>query len=246
MGIPGKSGKISEEIELKGHIIDSMILPRILDAIMDMEGDFEILRLDVGKTKTSESYARIHVEGVPELFDELERLGALLPKKEIATLPAPKDKVLPDGFYSTTNHPTSVYRNGEWRNVEELEMDCVIIIPDDDNCKENSNRAICKRQGLVKKGERIVTGLDGIKIEAPQRSRKPQDMFGFMSSDVSPEKPVNANAISPAIIKDMGKPLKGAGTSAISSFSRILAIITRARAKPSPEPSPNAMLSKKL
>ena len=192
MGIPGKSGKISEEIELKGHIIDSMILPRILDAIMDMEGDFEILRLDVGKTKTSESYARIHVEGVPELFDELERLGALLPKKEIATLPAPKDKVLPDGFYSTTNHPTSVYRNGEWRNVEELEMDCVIIIPDDDNCKENSNRAICKRQGLVKKGERIVTGLDGIKIDAPQRSRKPQDMFGFMSSDVSPEKPVNA------------------------------------------------------
>jgi len=63
---------ITEEVELKGHIIDSLILPRVLDTIMDMKGSFEILQLDVGKTKTDPSYCRMEVRGPPELFDELE------------------------------------------------------------------------------------------------------------------------------------------------------------------------------
>ncbi|MBN2013587.1 MAG: TIGR00300 family protein [Candidatus Altiarchaeota archaeon] len=173
---------IIEEIELKGHIIDSLILPRVLDTIMDLKGEFEILQLDVGKTKVDESYCKIRVTGSPELFDELERLGAMLPKKEVKTAAAPKDKVLPDNFYGTTHHPTHVFLDGGWRPVRELEMDCVIVIEGD--------KAVCKRQGLVKKGDLVVVGLDGIKVEAPQRSRAPQDIFGFMSSEVSPEKPI--------------------------------------------------------
>jgi lysine-ketoglutarate reductase/saccharopine dehydrogenase-like protein (TIGR00300 family) len=184
---------ISEEIELKGHIIDSLILPRVLDTIMDMNGSFEILQLDVGKTKVDESYCRIHVRGSTELFDELERLGALLPRKEVKTKNAPADNVLPDNFYGTTHHPTYVYLNGDWRKVKNLEMDCTIVI-------EGGN-AICRRQGLVRKGEQVVVGLDGIKVEAPQRSREPHDMFGFMSSEVSPEKPVIA------YIKDLAKEM---------------------------------------
>ena len=31
------------EIELKGHIIDSLLLPKIFDKVMDLEGEFEIL-----------------------------------------------------------------------------------------------------------------------------------------------------------------------------------------------------------
>ena len=64
---------MKEEIELRGHIIDSLILPRVLDAIMDLKGNFQILQLDVGKTKTDESYAKILVDGPVELFDELEQ-----------------------------------------------------------------------------------------------------------------------------------------------------------------------------
>ncbi len=186
--------EISEEIELKGHIIDSMILPRVLDTIMDMRGDFEILQLDVGKTKVDESYCRIRVKGSLELFDELERLGALLPRKEVKTMPALADKVLPDNFYGTTHHPTHVYLNGDWRSVENLEMDCTIVIEGD--------KAICKRQGLVRKGDLVVIGLDGIKVDAPQRPREPQDIFGFMSSDVSPEKPIIS------YIGDLAKEMK--------------------------------------
>ncbi len=42
---------ISEEIELKGHIIDSSILTKILDTILEMKGTFEILHFDVGNER---------------------------------------------------------------------------------------------------------------------------------------------------------------------------------------------------
>ena len=70
------------------------------------------------------------------------------------------------------------------------------------------NHALCKRQGLVKKGEQVVVGLDGIKVEAPERPREPDELFGFMSSEVSPEKPINA------YIKDLAhemEKIKNAG-----------------------------------
>ncbi len=185
---------ISEEIELRGHIIDSLILPKILDTIMDMGGNFEILQLDVGKTKVDESYAKILVKGSEELFDELERLGALLPRKEVKTEVAPADSTLPDNFYGTTHHPTSIYLNKKWREVENIEMDCVIVIEE--------NRVVCKRQGLVKKGDNVVVRFEGVKVEAPQRSREPQDIFGFMTSIVSPEKPINS------YIKDLAVEMK--------------------------------------
>ncbi len=174
--------KIKEEIQLRGHIIDSLILPRVLDTIMNMQGDFEILELDVGKTKVDKSFCRILVEGSLELFDELEGLGALLPRKEVKTAVAPGDRILPDGFYGTTHHPTHIFLKGDWKQVRDLEMDCVIVIEE--------GEAVCKRQGLVKEGDRLVVGFEGIKVEAPQRSREAQDIFGFMSSEVSPEKPI--------------------------------------------------------
>ncbi|ODS42673.1 MAG: TIGR00300 family protein [Candidatus Altiarchaeales archaeon IMC4] len=185
---------MKETIELKGHIIDSLILPKVLDTIMDMEGQFEILKLDVGKTKKDTSHAVIAVDGSEELFDELEKLGALLPTKKVETKKAPKDNVLPDGFYGTTHHPTYVYLKGRWQKVKNLEMDCVIAI--------EGEKAVCKRQGLIKKGDEIVVGMGGVRVEAPQRSREPEDIFGFMSSEISPEKPVNA------YIKDLAAEMK--------------------------------------
>lgn len=73
-------------------------------------------------------------------------------------------------------------------------MDCVVAIRDE--------QAMCLRQGLVRKGDRIVVGFDGVKVEAPERPRTPVDIFGFMSSGTSPEKPINS------IIKDLAREIK--------------------------------------
>lgn len=174
---------VSEEIELKGHIIDSSILPRVLDTIIDMKGSFEILQFDVGRRKNDESYCRILVRGPGRLLAELENLGALLPRKEVRTESASQDGVLPENFYGTTHHPTFVFFEGRWRKVEDIEMDCVIVI--------DGPTAMCRRQGTVRKGERVVVGLDGVRIDLPQRPRSPIDIFSFMSSGSSPEKPIS-------------------------------------------------------
>lgn len=185
---------ISEEIELKGHIIDSLVLPKALDTIIDMKGTFEILQLDVGRKKNDESSCRILVKGPERLYAELESLGALLPRNEVKTESAPRDGVLPDNFYGTTHQPTSIFHKGRWKIVKNIEMDCVIVL--------NSENPVCRRQGLIRKGDCIVVGLDGIKVEAPQRSRSPVGIFGFMSSEISPEKPINN------IIRDLAKEMK--------------------------------------
>jgi len=59
MGAPKKVH--TEEVELRGHIIDSWVLPRVFDAVMDLGGEFEVLEIQVGKRKDETSHARLRV-----------------------------------------------------------------------------------------------------------------------------------------------------------------------------------------
>ena len=43
--------RFEQEIETRGHLIDSMILTRIFDGIMDLRGDFQVLEFTVGKRR---------------------------------------------------------------------------------------------------------------------------------------------------------------------------------------------------
>lgn len=174
------------EIELEGHLIDSLILPRVLDTIMDMDGEFEILELDVGERKQDHSYAYLRVWGrddehVDRILMELQRIGARLPQIEDAQLErAPADRVVPQNFYSTTNHPTYVRVDGEWREVEDIEMDCLIVIRD--------GRAVCESLAHIKEGDRVVVGGRGVRIVPPERPRE-KSLFEFMGGGVSSERP---------------------------------------------------------
>ena len=55
--------KYSKDVEVRGHLIDSMILTKIFDNIMDLDGKFEVTKIKVGKLKTDESFAKIKVIG---------------------------------------------------------------------------------------------------------------------------------------------------------------------------------------
>ncbi|MFQ6105506.1 MAG: TIGR00300 family protein, partial [Candidatus Hydrothermarchaeaceae archaeon] len=157
------------EIELKGHIIDSLILPKVFDVIMDLGGNFEVLQFEIGKHKTEPSYARIMVKGksrkhLDQILGELHKVGASIPEVEIPEFkPAADDRVLPGKFYSTTNHPTYLFLNSKWRVVENIEMDCVIVV--------EGNKALCKPISEVKKGDLVVVGKKGIRVEPPERPR---------------------------------------------------------------------------
>ena len=182
----------TREIKLSGHIIDSLILPKTLDLIMDMGGDFEILDVHVGKHKKDVSHAKIRVIGdneahLGEILDELTEIGAVIVEiNEIELIPSKKDKTLPDDFYSTTNHPTFVRYNQKWIEVQEIEMDCMIVIDPE------QEMALCLPIGKIKKGNLVVVGREGIKVVPPERPRGKKGVFEFMSSEASSEKPVRS------------------------------------------------------
>jgi lysine-ketoglutarate reductase/saccharopine dehydrogenase-like protein (TIGR00300 family) len=190
------------EVKLSGHIIDSLILPKALDLIMDMGGDFKILEFEVGKLKGDVSHARILVKSpnktlLGEILDELSEIGALVIELEdVKLLMSKKDKTLPEDFYSTTHHPTQIRYNGEWVVVENIEMDCMIVVDPE------SGRAICEPIGRIKEGDLVVVGREGIQVIPPERPRGKKGVFEFMSSDASSEKPIKS------IIKKISSEIK--------------------------------------
>src|SRR5205823_767490 len=120
------------------------------------------------------------LDGVLEL---ITRSGALLARREDASLErAPRDGIFPDDFYATTNLPTDVLIGGRWISAANTEMDCAIVV---DRVRK---RARCLRMHRVKKGEWVVTGHAGIRVEPLKRARDLRG-FEFMASAVSSEKP---------------------------------------------------------
>ncbi len=179
--------KFSREIEVRGHLIDSLVLTKIFDSVMDLDGKFEVLDIDVGKKKTDESYAKLLVQGknknnLEKILEVIYRYGATAKlQKSIKLKSATKNMVMPDNFYSTTNNHTQVFHNKKWINVQNMMMDKCIIV--------KSNIAKCITIREVKKGDKIIVGEDGIRVTPPERPREGMNVFQFMGSGSSSERP---------------------------------------------------------
>lgn len=182
-------GKFEQEVEVSGHLIDSMILTRIFDSVMDLKGDFQVLEFTVGKKKKDPSYARLMVRGktqqhLEDILELVYRAGAQPVSVQEARLePAPKDMVMPDDFYSTTNNATQVYYRGKWIGVQNMMMDKCIVVD------TQRKTAECKMVRDIVKGDMVVVGERGIKIIPLERPREGIDIFQFMSSTSSSERP---------------------------------------------------------
>jgi lysine-ketoglutarate reductase/saccharopine dehydrogenase-like protein (TIGR00300 family) len=187
---PGASSAIgaTDEIEVRGHIVDSLLLPKILDRILQMGGSFEIRECRIGVRRSDPSYARIVVRaGTPEQIDEI--LGDLVEHgatpvhpEDARAVPADIDGAFPEGFYSTTNQRTEVRFKGRWIVVDDQEMDCGIALD------PASGTARCVPMIHVRLGMPIVVGHAGVRVLPLERPRD-STPFGFMSSTVSSEKP---------------------------------------------------------
>jgi lysine-ketoglutarate reductase/saccharopine dehydrogenase-like protein (TIGR00300 family) len=179
--------KYSQEVEVSGHLIDSMILTKIFDKIMNRGGEFEILELTVGKKKKDSSYVKLLVTGknaghLEEITDDIHREGATPHnEKQVKLKKALKDMVMPDNFYSTTNNDTWIFHNNSWIQVENQMMDkCVVV---------KKNHAFCVPIRDVKKNDLIVVDEIGVKVTPPQRPRDKANIFSFMGSGSSSERP---------------------------------------------------------
>jgi lysine-ketoglutarate reductase/saccharopine dehydrogenase-like protein (TIGR00300 family) len=173
-------------IEVSGHIIDSMMLPRIFDTVMDLGGSFRVEEFRVGTNQDETSFARIALShddprGLRAIVAACQQQGAVpVDAVPVHTEPAPRDGVFPDAFYSTSNQPTALRLDGTWLDVDDIEMDCGVLVED--------GHARCVAVTDVRAGDRIVIGRDGIRVSPVERSRS-KEIFGFMTSSVSAEKP---------------------------------------------------------
>jgi hypothetical protein len=166
-----------DTLEIRGHIIDSMLFTRILDQVLEAHGSYEIEQFDVGRTPVDPSYARLAIrtddpERLEELVQSLMGLGMQrLETGEATVVPAEMDGVLPDGFYSSTNLETEVRVAGAWVRVENPEMDCAIVVRD--------RQARTVPMSDVVKGEQVVVGSQGIRVQPLDRGRS-GEVFEFM------------------------------------------------------------------
>ncbi len=176
-----------EVIELSGHIIDSWTLPRAWDVIMDRGGNFAVEEMRVGTSKMEPSYARLKVQAPDDetlelILSELQQFGAvLLHGNDAQTAMVEQNGVLPARFYSTTNLPTQVRLNGQWVDVQDIEMDVAIVVD------RAHSHAYTRPMHEVRVGDEVVIGHDGIRVHPFERARD-RESFAFMQSTVSSEK----------------------------------------------------------
>lgn len=178
----------TEVVQMQGHLIDSGLLSRALDDILESRADYEIQDLVFGKTKNDESTARIFIAHPDEttLNDLLVRLQNHgvnpVETSDAEMIPAPMDGVFPEGFHSSTNFETYVRIDGEWILVQNPEMDCGLVV--------RGGGVTTVPMSDVTKGERVVMGFLGVKVVVPPPPRpESESVFEFMNSVVSSEKP---------------------------------------------------------
>ena len=177
-----------ETVLISGHIIDSLVLAKVLDIILMMGGTFDIKDVHIGKTREEPSRARIVIRATSKtLLDDILKTiqphGASIEREADCQLqPAPADGVFPDEFYATTHLATQIRLGGLWVDVEGIEMDLGICV--------DPSRKVARAvpMAAVRRGEQVVVGREGVRVTPLQRPQE-RDSFGFMESAISAERP---------------------------------------------------------
>lgn len=180
--------KYTEEVEIRGHVIDSLILPKVLDTIIAAGGKFQIKNVTIGHDRADPSYALIEVQA-----PSAELLGSILAQiadhgavstvgGDCQWVEADMDGAFPEGFYSTTNQRTEIRHDEKWLPVEQQEMDCGLTYD------PKTKVARCLPMTDVEKGMSIAVGHLGVRVLPLERIEQDHS-FGFMNSAVSTEKP---------------------------------------------------------
>lgn len=178
---------IQETVEAQGHLIDSHIMERIFDTVVEYQGRFEVEIFQIGRTNSDPSHLRLRIETPsPEQMDQvlnhLIGLGCTpVDSRDAEIRVVERDRCAPEDFYSTTNNRTQVRYGGTWLDVAKQRMDACIVV--------NDGVPICRKLRDVKAGDQVVTGMRGIRV-IPESKERDRLGFAFMSNEISSERQV--------------------------------------------------------
>jgi lysine-ketoglutarate reductase/saccharopine dehydrogenase-like protein (TIGR00300 family) len=177
----------SELVEAQGHLIDSHIMERIFDAVVEHGGRFEVEHFSIGRTNSEPSSLRLRVEApsqeqMEQMMTQLLALGCSeVDSGDAEVKIADRDCCAPEDFYSTTNQRTLIRRRGQWIEVRNQRMDAMIVV--------QNGSAICRRLRDIKADDSIVVGMRGIRV-LPEAKERDRLAFAFMSNEISSERQV--------------------------------------------------------
>jgi lysine-ketoglutarate reductase/saccharopine dehydrogenase-like protein (TIGR00300 family) len=181
----------SEIVEAEGHLVDSQILSNIMDRVIECGAVYEVQDFTLGRTNEQFSRLRLRVmapsrEVLLRTLEELIELGCYQAElRDAQVKPAPLDRVVPDDFYSTTNHRTYVRLDGAWLEVAKQRMDGVIVIERD--ATAGIAQPVCRKLRDVRAGDEVVCGALGIRIQ-PEFKARDRMGFAFMANEISSER----------------------------------------------------------
>lgn len=177
----------TEVVEAEGHLIDSHIMERIFDTVVEYNGRFEVEKFHIGRTNSEASQLRMRIEtpnqgDMTQLLSQLIGLGCVPVDAGDAVLETvSKNCCAPLDFYSTTNHRTQVRIAGQWVEVSQQRMDAMVVV--------EGGVAYCRKLRDLKAGDKVVTGMRGIRV-IPDAKDRDRLSFSFMSNEVSSERQV--------------------------------------------------------
>ncbi|MEO1432394.1 MAG: TIGR00300 family protein [Cyanobacteria bacterium J06632_19] len=186
----------SQVVRMEGHLLDSGLINRALDLIVDNGGSFKVQNFLLGEQRQSTSAAEVKVtapshEVMESIVSHLIDLGAVnLPEDErdAKLEPALKNGVAPDDFYVSTIYPTEIRIKGKWVKVESQRMDGSIAITE----TPQGFTARCKLVRDLEAGEKVVVDVQGIRTirKTESREKRNTEEFSFMSAGISSERRV--------------------------------------------------------
>ena len=179
-------------LAIRGHLLDTGLLNRAIDTIMEEGGSCCVEEFEVGERRDQPSAAVVRVTSptaarLDDLVGSLMQLG-LRPATEpmdAALVPVKQTGVAPEGFYSTTIYPSDVRIDNEWIRVTRQRMDAAVVVYS--NVKPV--RAECRLIRDLKPGDQVICGFQGVRVLTPTQ-REASDDFSFMSAAVSTERRV--------------------------------------------------------
>ncbi|MDG2990909.1 TIGR00300 family protein [Candidatus Synechococcus calcipolaris G9] len=195
--VHGSASLQSRLIRLEGHLLDSGLINRALDTIVEGGGSFQVTDFHLGEQRQSTSQANVRVTApsgtvMEEIMTQLIDLGAIAPPQEVCDNQletVTQAGVAPDDFYVTTIYPTEVRVNCEWVRVHGQRMDAAIVV----QSTPEGHRAECRLLRDLEVGDRVVVGVEGIRtVRKPENrdQRGNSQEFTFMGSGVSSERRV--------------------------------------------------------
>jgi lysine-ketoglutarate reductase/saccharopine dehydrogenase-like protein (TIGR00300 family) len=182
-----QNGMVTEVVEAQGHLIDSHIMERIFDTVVEFQGKFEVEKFQIGRTNGDPSQLRLKIEApgakqMALMLDALISLGcSTVDSGDVDLRTIEKDKCAPEDFYSTTNHRTYVRVGGTFIEVQDQRMDALVVVRD--------GQAWCRKLRDIKAGDQVVVGMRGIRV-VPESKERDRLAFAFMSNGISSERQV--------------------------------------------------------